>query len=94
MNQHPLSAAFPAMPEDQFEAIRDGVIPASAQVLEALIASSWFQSLKKSQRAMYAVSWFHHLEAGSNQYQRRVKTNTTRYAAELAQRAIQEAAHA
>lgn len=92
--QHPLSAAFPAMTIERFEAIRDGVYPADNATIQALIASEWFKSLKKSQRAIYGAIWFHHLEVGSNQYVRRIKTNTPRYFAEQAQRAIQEAARA
>lgn len=94
LKQHPLSAAFPDMTTERFEAIRDGVYPADESILQALLASDWFKSLGASQRAIYGAIWFHHLEVGSNQYVRRIKTNTPRYAAERALRCIQEEARA
>lgn len=92
--QHPLSAAFPDMTTERFEEIRDGVYPADGATLQALLASEWFKSLGASQRAIYGAIWFHHLQVGSNQYVRRIKTNTPRYAAERALRCIQEKARA
>ena len=55
-------------------------------VLRAMLESDWFMGLKKSQRAMYAVKWFHWLKRGSNQYKRILATNSPRFRAEEAQR--------
>jgi hypothetical protein len=89
--QHPLSAAFPAMSDDELNARIDGVIPSSQQFIDRVIASDWFQGLKKSQRAAYAVRWFHFHAKGSNQHKCVIDTTTARYAAEQAQRVIQKA---
>lgn len=45
MNQHPLSAAFPAMPEDQFEALKDSISNIGVQdpitVYEGMVLDGW-----------------------------------------------------
>jgi len=92
--QHPLSAAFPAMSVEQFEAYRDGVLPMTHEVRGALLASAWFRGLNKSQRAIYGVKWFHHLAVGSNQHRQRIKTNTKQFAAEQTQELIGRAGRA
>ena len=79
---HPLSAAFPSMSMQEFAAYRDGVKPAPAHVIKALVATDWFQGLKKGQRAMYVSRWYHWLAVGSNQYVRRTHTGSPRYGAE------------
>jgi hypothetical protein len=93
-SQHALSNVFPSMPVHVFERFRDGVAPAPEAVIRAMLQSKWFKGLKKSQRAMYVVTWFHWLKHGSNQYKHIVRTDTPRYAAELAQAGIERAARA
>lgn len=87
---HPLSKQWPSMPVAVFEAFRDGVRPPPREVIDAMIASDWFQSLGKSQRALFSCNWFHLLKRGSNQHKRIIRTDTVRNAAELAQAAIRE----
>lgn len=45
MKQHPLSAAFPAMPDDQFEALRDSISDIGVQepitVYEGMVLDGW-----------------------------------------------------
>lgn len=92
--QHSLRAVFPGICDEQIQGRIDGVIPMSKPEIEAVVASDWFQSLKKSQRAAFACSWFHWLERGSNQHKRTTKTNTPRFAAEVAQNLIAEVSRA
>ena len=93
--QHPLSSIFPAMTAEQINARLDGVIPMSVSEIDAVMASPWFQSLKKSQRAMYACTWYHMPARGTNQHKYKVDQRTPRFAAEAAQKAIAKAvAHA
>lgn len=82
------------MPVQVFERFRDGVVPAPPVVIRAMLDSEWFKGLKKSQRAMYVATWFHWLKRGSNQHKQIVRTDSPRYAAELAQAATARARRA
>ena len=92
--QHSLRTVFPGLCDEQIHGRIDGVIPMSKPEIEAVVASDWFKSLKKSQRAVFACGWFHWLERGSNQHKRVTKTTTPRFAAEAAQSLIAEVSHA
>ncbi|KQP43934.1 hypothetical protein [Pseudorhodoferax sp. Leaf274] len=92
--QHPLSAAFPAMTVEEFEAYRDAVIPMPARIFDVLVETEWFKAMKTSQRVAYAATWCHWLARGSNQYVRRRSTQSPQYRAEVAQLAVRKAMHA
>lgn len=92
--QHFLTSAFPGLCDEQIHGRIDGVIPMSKPEIEAVLASDWFKSLKKSQRAAFACGWFHWLEHGSNQHKRVIKTTTRRFAADVAQKLISDVSNA
>ena len=82
------------MPVHVFERYRDGLVPPPPVVIQAMLECEWFRGLKKSQRCMYVVRWFHWLKRGSNQYKQILRIDSPRYVAELAQTAIERAARA
>lgn len=73
------------MQADAIESRLNGDIPMSRTQIDLVLASDWYQSLKKAQRAAYASGWFNWLEVGSNQHKKIVSTKTRRFAAEAAQ---------
>lgn len=90
--QHPIAHLFPDMSTHELEDRLDGAIPSNELFYTEVAATDWFQSLRKSQRALYVAGWFHHLDTGSNQHQQIVSTKTQRYCAEAAQTLLQRVA--
>ncbi|RZA06562.1 MAG: hypothetical protein EOP02_38195, partial [Proteobacteria bacterium] len=56
MKQHPLSAAFPAMPAEQFQALKDSIMDIGVQdpisVFEGMVIDGWHRYTAASELGM------------------------------------------